>query len=100
MQHNRIDFAGLHRQALPYLPAILRRMLPDGHVKGREYIARNPNRADQRLGSFKINLMTGKWSDFAIGISGGDVASLVAYVMGVSQSDAAAWVIRMIGRMP
>lgn len=100
MQQKRIDFAALHRQALPYLPAILRRMLPDGQVKGSEYIARNPKRADHNLGSFKINLLTGRWADFAIGISGGDVASLVAYVLGISQSDAAAWVLRIIGRAP
>jgi len=98
MQHNRIDFAALHQQALPYLPAILRRMLPDGQVKGSEYIARNPKRADHHLGSFKVNILTGKWADFAIGISGGDIASLVAYVLSISQSDAATWVLRIIGR--
>ena len=31
----------------------------------REYVALNPTRADKRAGSFKINLQTGRWADFA-----------------------------------
>ena len=38
-----------------------------------------PRRADHRKGSFKINLTTGRWSDFATGDAGGDLVSLAAY---------------------
>lgn len=98
MHSGSIDFRALHAQALPYLPAIARRILPDGRMQGQEYIARNPNRADRHLGSFKVNLHNGCWADFATGDKGGDVTSLVAYVLALSQADAAAWLARIIGR--
>ncbi len=102
-QATRIDrdyFARVHEQALPFLPAILHRILPQGKTIGPEYVALNPHRVDAALGSFKINLRTGKWADFAVSASGGDVTSLVAYVLGLSQSEAAKAVLRMIGGTP
>lgn len=92
-----IKFTDLHQSALPYLPAILQRILPGGKIVGREYLALNPRRADSRLGSFKINLMTGRWADFAVRASGSDVTSLVAYLFGLSQTEAARRVMQMIG---
>lgn len=92
---NSINFRAVHSHALPYLPAILRRILPDGRAHGHEYVARNPNRADRHLGSFKINLHTAQWADFATGDKGGDVTSLVAYVLSMSQVEAAAYVQRI-----
>jgi hypothetical protein len=58
--------------------------LPGGKNCGGEYVVRNPTRADHRRGSFKINLRSGRWSDFAAGDKGGDPISLAAYVEGVS----------------
>ena len=52
-------------------------------------MALNPCRRDRSLGSFKVNRFNGRWCDFATGDKGGDPVSLVAYVEGVSQSDAA-----------
>lgn len=94
---NPIKFADLNKSALPYLPAILSRILPGGKVMGREYLALNPRRPDSHLGSFKINLMTGRWADFAVRASGSDVTSLVAYLFGLSQTDAARRIMQMIG---
>ena len=85
----RIDFAAVNRAALAALPALLRRWLPDGRQVGREYLARNPLRADRRSGSFKINVRTGRWTDFATGDAGGDVVSLAAYLSGAGQAEAA-----------
>ncbi len=85
----RIDFAAVNRAALAALPALLRRWLPDGRQVGREYLARNPLRADRRSGSFKINVRTGRWADFATGDAGGDVVSLCAYLAGIGQAEAA-----------
>ncbi|MCH6590044.1 MAG: hypothetical protein IH806_06005 [Proteobacteria bacterium] len=85
----RIDFAAVNRAALAALPALLRRWLPDGRQVGREYLARNPLRADRRSGSFKINVRTGRWADFATGDAGGDVISLCAYLAGIGQAEAA-----------
>jgi hypothetical protein len=65
-------------------------MLPDGKRAGPEWIARNPKRADNSAGSFSINLLTGKWADFATGDAGGDIISLSAYLRDTNQPDAAA----------
>ncbi len=64
---------------------------------GREYTARNPRRADRRPGSFRVNVNTGKWADFAIGDAGGDVVSLAAYLSGTSQVEAARTLADMLG---
>ena len=85
----RLDFPAINRAALASLPALLRRWLPDGRLVGREYTARNPSRADRRPGSFKVNVNTGRWADFATDDAGGDVVSLAAYLSGTGQAEAA-----------
>jgi len=92
-----VDFESINRAALAVLPAILRRLLPDGRIIGGEYVALNPTRSDRRRGSFKINLRSGRWSDFATGDKGGDPVSLCAYVEGVSQGEAARLLAKMLG---
>lgn len=63
--------------------------LPDGVREGPEWSARNPIRNDQKRGSFKVNLVSGKWSDFASGEKGGDFISLYAYLHNLNQLEAA-----------
>ena len=92
-----IDFAAINREALGCLPAVLRRLLPNGRREGNEYVALNPRRADRRLGSFKINLRTGRWADFASGDKGGDPVSLVAFIEDCKQGEAALKLARMLG---
>ena len=84
-----IDFDAINAAALPFLHIIVGRWLPVGKRSGAEWVARNPTRADRRPGSFKVNLRTGRWADFAIGAKGGDVISLAAHVFGLSQVEAA-----------
>ncbi len=93
----RLDFQAINRAGLASLPALLRRWLPDGRLAGREYEARNPRRADRRPGSFKVNVNTGKWADFATGDAGGDVVSLAAYLSGTGQAEAARALADMLG---
>jgi hypothetical protein len=92
-----MDFQSVNRAALATLPAILHRLLPDGKIIAGEYVARNPKRADRRAGSFKINLRSGKWADFATDDAGGDVVSLVAYLEGLKQGKAARLLSQMLG---
>ena len=92
-----LDFKAINCVALANLPTLLRRWLPDGRLVNREYEARNPRRADRRLGSFKVNVSTGKWADFATGDKGGDVVSLAAYLSGTGQADAARALADMLG---
>ena len=69
--------------------SLLAAWLPDGRQVGQEWVALNPTRSDRRAGSFKINIGTGRWADFATGDKGGDPVSLYAYLNGMGQSDAA-----------
>lgn len=69
---------------------LLHRLLPGGKLQGQEYLMRNPRRSNAILGSFKINIYSGMWSDPSIrGASGGDIISLYAYLYNLSQRDAA-----------
>jgi len=92
-----LDFDAINRAALSALPAILARLVPDGKIIAGEYVARNPTRADRRAGSFKVNVQSGRWADFATGDKGGDVVSLVAYLEGVNQGKAARLLAGMLG---
>src|SRR5215203_2320581 len=86
LRQHRLDFQHINAAALPVLPALLARWLPDGRKQGAEWIARNPTRTDRRPGSFSVNLRTGRWADFATGERGGDVISLAAYLHGLRQA--------------
>jgi len=92
-----IDFPVIAAAALPRLPGLVSRWLPDGRREGNEWVARNPTRADQRPGSFKVNLRTGRWADFATGDKGGDAISLAAHLHGLSQLEAARKLAGMLG---
>lgn len=93
----KIDFDKINDAARASFPAIVSRWLPDGRREGQEWVSLNPLRADRKRGSFKVNLRTGKWSDFATGDCGGDPVSLGAFLHGLSQGDAAARLSDMLG---
>jgi DNA primase len=92
-----MKFELINAAAMPRMQDICARWLPDGRRAGREWVARNPRRADKSPGSFKVNLQTGRWSDFATGDRGGDVIALAAFLFGLSQSEAARRVADMVG---
>lgn len=96
----RVDFARVKADALQRVDAVLRDWLPDGKREGREWVARNPTRADARPGSFAVNLDTGRWSDFATGDKGGDLISLVAYLDGSDNLTAARKLAAFCGSAP
>jgi hypothetical protein len=92
-----LNYGAIAIAALRSLPLIMLRWLPEGRREGHEWVARNPMRNDRHLGSFKVNLQTGQWADFATGDKGGDVISLAAYLHRLSQSAAAAKLSEMLG---
>lgn len=99
-ERRRIDFEGINRAALAALPSLLVRWLPSGKRFGTEWVALNPRRTDRRPGSFRVNMRTGKWADFATGDRGGDAVSLCAYLAGLRQSEAARRLADMLGVRP
>jgi hypothetical protein len=97
MKTRHFDFDTINRAALECLPDLCARWLPDGQRRGREFVACNPRRDDRRPGSFRINLHSGRWADFATDARGGDPVSLAAYLSGLSQGDAARRLADMLG---
>jgi hypothetical protein len=92
-----IDFAEVKSAALADSRGVLGRFLPGGTVIRGEYVALNPRRVDRHPGSFRVNLRSGKWSDFATGDKGGDLISLVAYLKDIPQLEAARGLSEMLG---
>jgi uncharacterized protein (DUF927 family) len=69
---------------------VVSRWAPDGKREGHEWVCLNPRRGDTRLGSFRVNLRTGSWADFATDDArGGDLVAWVAFVEGCGQLEAA-----------
>jgi hypothetical protein len=93
---SQLNYEHIAASALPYLPQLLSRWLPGGRRHGHEWVALNPHRGDAHLGSFSINLRTGRWADFATGDKGGDVISLAAYLFHLSQAEAARRIAHML----
>ena len=96
----RIDFARVAASALNSAEAVIKGLLPDGTRHGAEWVARNPTRADHKAGSFKVNIRTGKWGDFATGDRGGDLVSLAAFVTRLDQREAAIRLAESLGVDP
>ena len=86
----REHFSRLNAMLLPQLASLVAEWLPHGKRSGMEWTALNPCRVDQRTGSFRVNVQTGRWADFATGEGGGDPISLYAYLYTGGRQGAAA----------
>jgi AAA domain len=92
-----IDFEGINAAALRSTRSLLPELIPGGKFRSLEYVVKNPCRDDRQPGSFCINYKSGRWKDFASGNGGADLISLVAYIRGVGQGDAAREVADKLG---
>jgi putative DNA primase/helicase len=95
--HGTIDFKGIAAAALACARSLLPDLVPGGRFEGDEYVALNPSRADKNLGSFKINVRTGMWQDFAIGVKGNDIIGWYAHAYGCDQGEAARRIAEKLG---
>ena len=93
---NIINFDLLKELALDCVDQILEHFLPNGEMRGRQYVDYNPHRNDCELGSFTINTETGVWADFATEDKGGDLISLVAFILVVGQVEAALKILELL----
>ena len=84
-----IDFDAINDAALRCARSLLPNLILNGKFRSLEYIAKNPRRNDQHAGSFSVNYKSGIWKDFATGDGGKDIISLVAYLRGTGQGEAA-----------
>lgn len=84
-----LDFKSISAAALAQAEQLVGNWLPNGRLEGQEWVALNPRRHDRNLGSFKVNLKSGVWKDFASGDSGSDLISLNAFLMDTGQGRAA-----------
>ncbi len=82
-----INFEEINQAALFRYPDLLHSWLPGGKVNGSEYECGDISGGSGK--SMKVNTTTGKWSDFAAGITGGDPVSLYAAIYNMQQIDAA-----------
>lgn len=82
----RLDFEGLNNVLRGTAHSFLIDLFPGGDLKGREYMVGDLQGGDGD--SLRININTGKWSDFATGESGGDLISLYAAAKGLNQGQA------------
>jgi hypothetical protein len=98
--HRRIAFSRIAEAALDCSHTIVQRWLPDGKRSGTEWVSRNPTRDDRHPGSFKVNLATGAWADFATSDAGADLVSLAAYLFQLRQGEAALRVAQMLDADP
>lgn len=95
-----IDFDKIKADAASQVLQLAEKLIPGGRVEGHEYIMINPLRQDEQLGSFKINITTGQWGDFAANEKGLDIISFVKYVKQFqNMGQAAEYVAQEIGSL-
>ena len=91
----RIDPDRVRNAALKGVPAIVIKLLPDGHLRGHHWMAKNLRQQEQRPGNFKIDLRTGYWKDQRSSNSGNDVFGLAGFLRRLNYGQA----IQEIGKM-
>ena len=91
-QRGYINFDDLNDQVIDVVQDLVNALVPDVdcRVVGNELEMINPHRLDGDFGSFKFNLQSGLWSDFADeGVSGRGAVHLIAYLKRIKATIAA-----------
>ena len=74
------DFDELNNRLFSAIDYYVRSWLPEGRQERRHWVAINKTRADSHLGSFKVDMQSGSWKDYATQDTGTDLISLYAYL--------------------
>ncbi|SIR00293.1 VapE domain-containing protein [Pseudacidovorax sp. RU35E] len=85
-----INYGALGKALLPMAETLLPQWLPGGHRRGPEYVCGSVAGGKGR--SFSVNVITGKWSDFAANdkkLTGGDLVGLYGAIHGLENWEAA-----------
>jgi len=83
---NDYDFKTLASNLLGEARTFVPSILPGGKMIGNEWTC--ADKYGQAGSSMKVNIQTGKWSDFAVGEAGHDLISLYAYVNDMNNGQA------------
>ncbi|WP_016955508.1 DUF927 domain-containing protein [Catenovulum agarivorans] len=93
----KLNFKAVNDTALTRAEQVSAHFAPNGTRQGHEWIALNPTRADNKKGSFSINLNTGVWCDFSTNDKGGDFIDLVAYIENIGKGAACKRLAEFLG---
>lgn len=87
-QNQSFDFKAIAEQLRPHINSIVFNLCPGGEIKGNEYVAASIHGGKGT--SFRINLTTGKWADFAdANHRGHDIISYYAKCKNLNNGQAA-----------
>ncbi|MBW8459148.1 MAG: DUF927 domain-containing protein [Thiobacillus sp.] len=92
------DIQAIAAQAMAHIETVCARWLPDGKKAGHEWEIGDRHGTPGK--SLKVHLSgnkAGMWADFSTGDKGGDLVSLVAFVEGIAQGDAARRLAEFLG---
>ena len=84
---DRSVYVAISSALLSRAESLVKNWIPGGKINGCEYVVKNPLRNDKTAGSFRINLKTGAWADFATEDRGRDLISLYSYINRMSNSN-------------
>jgi hypothetical protein len=84
----------LEAEAIIYLPAIMKRWLPDGRLSGHRWNVRHPKSNSHAI---SVDLHDGSWRDFLNAKSGRTVTSLICHLTNLPAEQAILNLKSMIG---
>jgi hypothetical protein len=88
----------IQHASIQWCEVLVRRWLPGGRLDGNEYTVLNPTRDDKTKGSFRINVASGAWADFAVdGMRGQSPVSLYQHLNQVNREEAIEEIGRQLG---
>jgi hypothetical protein len=87
----------LNAKAVAILPAIAKRLLPKGRIKGPYWDAPNPNSEGDTSEDLSIKLTDGTWQDFRTGEYGQTVLSFIVYLTSFELAEAESALSRLVG---
>lgn len=95
MTSSVIDFAALAGALLDRAPTLVAQWLQGGVQRGHEWVCGDLSGGEGE--SLSVNLVTGRWADFAGNDKGGDLISLYAAIHGLNNGQAARELMDQLG---
>jgi hypothetical protein len=91
-----LDRAKINEKATPHVPAIVKRLLPKGYVKGRHWQAHFSGKGKVPM-QLQVDLVNGAWCDFHSDRRGTDIQGLIGYIAKLDNLGAQLALRQMLG---